>query len=671
MVDRLGQAGVHALVAFGADPALEASIGFGLGLFFVIAERDLQKVAFPGLRIEAPDRRPLFVGLLAQIVGFDKVPLLLSALGQIQAVDEAVDAFGHLFAAGHGVDHRFGAVKGIAAGKDPVDGGLQGHRVGLQAAGPGNGDALLLDTVQVGALADGDNDGVAEIGLAFRLVVGGVEAPLFVENRRAGLEVDARYTLILVDKKGLGAEAVDDFDLTFQGFFNLVFPGRHLFSRFQTDQGDVLGPFALGGQGHIDGHVAAAHHEDVLAEVDILTHGGIPQKIDALQHAFGIFVFHAQTATAMQADGHEAGTVTVGLEAFQGDVCTERHPALDFGTHLPDHVDFVGQEISGKPVFGNAVAHHAAGFGQFFENGHRVALLEQVVGRCDTGGAGTDDGHLFVPFLCRDFRNVGLAALAFMIGQKAMQFTDGQRLIHIVAGACTFTGMVADPAADSRERMVLPEELQGLFIAAVVDQGDVPLDAHMGRTGGLAGGRSELVDGVCTGHTLGIEFKCRPALAKAFVEQVGCFNGAGLGTLAAGGALVHIYIPRILAQLDREISHLSRDLFDLRQGHQVDVQMPAALHQFGRDDAHGAVVGGKGFIQLSHDAADGRLGLGHVYVIARIRQIQRCLYTGNAATDHQNGTDDVLALGVFFFCHCAFLMKVLIKATTTFQKRPN
>jgi hypothetical protein len=97
------------------------------------------------------------------------------------------------------------------------------------------------------------------------------------------------------------------------------------------------------------------------------------------------------------------------------------------------------------------------------------------------------------------------------------------------------------------------------------------------------------------------------------------------------------------------------DFFDLRQGHQVDVQVPSALDQFGGDDTHGAVVGGKRFVQLGHDATDGRLGLGHVNKIARIRQIQRRLYAGNAATDDQNGADNRFLLVVVLIYHWAFL----------------
>jgi hypothetical protein len=40
-------------------------------------------------------------------------------------------------------------------------------------------------------------------------------------------------------------------------------------------------------------------------------------------------------------------------------------------------------------------------------------------------------------------------------------------------------------------------------------------------------------------------------------------------------------------------------------GDKLYVQMPADLDQFGRDDSHGTVIGGKRFIQLRHQAANG------------------------------------------------------------------
>jgi hypothetical protein len=69
-----------------------------------------------------------------------------------------------------------------------------------------------------------------------------------------------------------------------------------------------------------------------------------------------------------------------------------------------------------------------------------------------------------------------------------------------------------------------------------------------------------------------------------------------------------------------------------------DVDMPADLDQFGRNNSHGTVIGGKGFVQLRHDAADGRRPFNQVNIKAGIGKIQCGLHTGNAGTHYQYGT---------------------------------
>ena len=162
-----------------------------------------------------------------------------------------------------------------------------------------------------------------------------------------------------------------------------------------------------------------------------------------------------------------------------------------------------------------------------------------------------------------------------------MQFADGQGLVHIVAGALPFAGMVADPAAYRRKGMGLFKQLKGLFVAAVVDQGDIALNAHMGRAGGLAGRGAALVDGKGTGHALGIEFEGRLAVPQALVELIAHFNGAGLGALPAGRALVQFHVAGPLQEGHLKVSGLALDLLHLGHGEQIDVQMAPGLHQLG------------------------------------------------------------------------------------------
>ena len=48
--------------------------------------------------------------------------------------------------------------------------------------------------------------------------------------------------------------------------------------------------------------------------------------------------------------------------------------------------------------------------------------------------------------------------------------------------------------------------------------------------------------------------------------------------------------------LDFEISFVSADVFNVGTGMEFDIDMPADLDQFGRDNSHGTVIGGKGLV---------------------------------------------------------------------------
>jgi hypothetical protein len=76
--------------------------------------------------------------------------------------------------------------------------------------------------------------------------------------------------------------------------------------------------------------------------------------------------------------------------------------------------------------------------------------------------------------------------------------------------------------------------------------------------------------------------------------------------------------------------------------------MPADLDQFGRDNSHGTVIGGKGLVQLGHHASNGGGPFHQVDIVAGIGQVQGSLHPGNATTYHHHCTGFVL----FHFFPC-------------------
>jgi len=70
---------------------------------------------------------------------------------------------------------------------------------------------------------------------------------------------------------------------------------------------------------------------------------------------------------------------------------------------------------------------------------------------------------------------------------------------------------MANPTAYTRKRVVFFEKRQRFLIVALVDQGDIALDADMGRAGGLTGGCAPFFNCKSTRYGLGILLKCRLA----------------------------------------------------------------------------------------------------------------------------------------------------------------
>ena len=104
---------------------------------------------------------------------------------------------------------------------------------------------------------------------------------------------------------------------------------------------------------------------------------------------------------------------------------------------------------------------------------------------------------------------------------------------------------------------------------------------------------------------LGIFHMDRLSLGKARIIFIVNFGWTFLGTETAGNTFRRVHIARGLNQLYFEVPLFPGDAFHLGQGEELNVEMPADLDQFGREDSHGTVIGGEGLVQLGHEATDG------------------------------------------------------------------
>jgi hypothetical protein len=118
-----------------------------------------------------------------------------------------------------------------------------------------------------------------------------------------------------------------------------------------------------------------------------------------------------------------------------------------------------------------------------------------------------------------------------------------------------------------------------------------------------------------------------------FIHHRAVFNAN-----AATGAQLHVDAPSPFPYLYLKISGASLYRLKIRVSDELDIQVPADLDQFGRDNSHGAVIGGKRLVQLGHDPADGRGFFKKIDVISGIRQIKGRLHPCDASTHNENRT---------------------------------
>jgi hypothetical protein len=85
-----------------------------------------------------------------------------------------------------------------------------------------------------------------------------------------------------------------------------------------------------------------------------------------------------------------------------------------------------------------------------------------------------------------------------------------------------------------------------------------------------------------------------------------------------------------------EVSSLSFDPVNFRIGQDLYVGMPADLDQFGREYSNGAVIGGKGLVQLRHMAANGRCFVNQVNLETSCGKIKSGLNTADPSADNHD-----------------------------------
>ena len=279
--------------------------------------------------------------------------------------------------------------------------------------------------------------------------------------------------------EGLGG--VDE-DALLLALDDLLLIGGHHFPGLQTGQMNLFGAQTHGGAGAVEGHAAAAQDHHPLAHAGLLTQAGLAQEVDVQQHAGQLAAGDGQAHALVGADGHEHRVVL--LEQLHRVL----HPAVGLHHHalVLDDLGLFRHNVPGQAVAGDAVGHHAAHGGQGLLQEYGVALLAQVVGRGEAGGAAAHHAHL-LPGV-RQLLALALPVLPGVVLRGVpLDVADGHGLIDLAPLALPLAGVGAHIAQGLGEGDGLPDHGGSRVVIALFHKADVPGNVGVGGAGGPAG----------------------------------------------------------------------------------------------------------------------------------------------------------------------------------------
>ncbi len=128
------------------------------------------------------------------------------------------------------------------------------------------------------------------------------------------------------------------------------------------------------------------------------------------------------------------------------------------------------------------------------------------------------------------------------------------------------------------------------------------------------------------------------ARGQVLIEGIGNLDRAVIHADVAARAFLLDDVSGLFDQGDLEVSRLSFDPVDFGIGQDLDIGIPRAFDELGGLDAHGAVIGGEGLVQLGHLAAERRRFVDQIDPETRIGQIKSGLNAADPTADNQNIT---------------------------------
>src|SRR5262249_28815342 len=152
------------------------------------------------------------------------------------------------------------------------------------------------------------------------------------------------------------------------------------------DDLDAIATKAAGGAAAVHRGVAAAEHDDALADLVDVAERDVGEPFDADMDVLrGLLAAgNVELAAARSAGADEDRVVILGEQLLQA---VDPRSALELDAKVEDVVGLLVNHGVGQTELRNLAAHHAAGLGVGIEHGAVIAERRQIAGDCKRGGA--------------------------------------------------------------------------------------------------------------------------------------------------------------------------------------------------------------------------------------------------------------------------------------------
>ena len=266
----------------------------------------------------------------------------------------------------------------------------------------------------------------------------------------------------------------------------LLFPGGrlHLLEAGAHDDLDVLAAEPARGAAAIHRGIAAAEHDDALADLVDVAERDAGQPVDADMDVLGRFLAagNFEVAAARRAAADEDRVEIFGEQRLQA---VDALAADEFDAEIEDVIAFLVDDAFRQAEFRNLRAHHAAGFRVLVEHDAFVAHRGEVARHRERGGAAADERDALAVLLFRRFRQP-VADVVLEVGGDALEPADRDRLfLDAAAPAGRLAGPIAGASENARKHIGFPIDHVGVAVAACGDQADVFGNRRVRRTGPL------------------------------------------------------------------------------------------------------------------------------------------------------------------------------------------